>query len=227
MADQAAKDAASKQRIITHMNNDHSESLSLYLQHFAQLSARTARDSKMTDISLETMTFRTSDGKTQTIPLSPPMTSYAEARTRSVEMDREAREALNISSIKVTRYLPPRKPLHIVTFAACSLMYVVFATKHMMVPGNWVHDNILPYWPFGGTRGYLWLVKTILWPVLAIHIAEAVHLDGWRLRKHGVERGTLLWWKWVSSIFVEGVGCRLRFEEEVERKTKEAEKAKH
>jgi putative heme iron utilization protein len=107
MADQTSKDAAMKERIIKHMNNDHADSLSLYLQHYNKLSASSARGARMTDISLSAMTFQTTDGKTHTIPLNPPMTSFADARTRSVDMDREARSALDISRIKLTSY-----PLH-------------------------------------------------------------------------------------------------------------------
>jgi hypothetical protein len=226
MADQASKDAASKQRIIKHMNGDHADSLSLYLQHYCKLSARTARGAVMTDISLSAMAFRTTDGKTHTIPLKPPMTSYAEARTRSVDMDREARSALDLSSIRITSYLPPRKPVHVFVFGICSVMYIVFATKHKLVPGTWFYDNILLYWP-GGPEAYLWFLKTIFFPVLAIHFGEVFLLDRTRLRKYGIQRGTLLWWKWVGSNFIEGYGAFQRFDQEVQRKKKEAEKAQH
>jgi hypothetical protein len=97
MADQASKDAAMQQRIIKHLNNDHAESLSLYLRHYSRLSARAARGAIMTDISLSAMTFQTADGNTHIILLRPPMSSFAEARTRTVDMDRAARSALDIS----------------------------------------------------------------------------------------------------------------------------------
>jgi len=227
MGDQASKDAATKQRIIKHMNGDHADSLSLYLQHYCNLSARSTRGAVMTDISLSAMTFITTDGKTHTIPFSPPMASYADARTRSVDMDREARSALDISSIRITSYLPPRNPIHVFTFGICTVMWVAFATKHKLVPGNWLYDNLLCYWPVGGVQGYLWFLRAIFFPVLAIHIGEAWWLDRTRLRKHGVERGSLLWWKFVGSNFIEGYGCYLRIDKEVERKKKEAEKAQH
>jgi hypothetical protein len=226
MADQASKDAAAKQRIIKHMNNDHADSLSLYLQHYSKLSARSARGAIMTDISLSAMTFQTTDGKTHTIPLKPPMISFADARTRSVDMDREARSALNVSSIKLTSYLPPRKPEHIIVFALCSMAYINFATKHLMVPGTLYYDKVLPWWP-GGPEGYLWTVDKVFWPMLAIHFTEAFLLDRTKLRKYGVERGSSLWWKWMVSVFIEGWGCWKRIDAEVERKTKEAEKAQH
>jgi hypothetical protein len=226
MADQASKDAASKHRIIKHMNGDHAETLSLYLQHYCKLSARAARGASMTDISLSAMIFRTSDGKTHTIPLNPPMASYAEARTRSVDMDREARSALDVSSVRITSYLLPSKPLHVFVFSICTVMWVAFITKYMVVPKTWFYDEVLPYWP-GGPESYLWVLKVILFPVLAIHFGEVWWLDRTRLRKYGVERGSLLWWKWAGSNFIEGYGCHQRIDAEVERKQKEAEKAQH
>ena len=226
MADQASKDAAAKQRIITHMNNDHADSLSLYLQHYSKLSARTAKGAVMTDISLSAMTFQATDGKTHIIPLKPPMKSFADARTRSVDMDREARSALDISPIKLTSYLPPRKPAHIIVFSLCAMAYINFATKHLMVPGTLFYDKILLWWP-GGPEAYIGLVNKVFYPMLAIHFTEAFLLDRTRLRKYGVERGSALWWKWMASVFIEGWGCWDRIAAEVKRKTQESEKAQH
>lgn len=226
MADQASKDAASKQRIIKHMNNDHVDSLSLYLQHYGKLPAGSTRGAIMTDISLSAMTFQTTDGKTHTIPLKPPMTSFADARTRSVDMDREARSALDISPVKLTSYLPPRQPAHVILFGLCSMAYLNFALKHKFVPGNWYYDNVLPWWP-GGAESYVWTVGKVFYPMLAIHFTEVFLLDRLRLRRYGVERGSLLWWKWIVSVFIEGWGSWKRIDAEVDRKKKEAEKAQH
>ncbi len=226
MAEQASKDAAAKQRIIKHMNNDHADSLSLYLQHYSKLSASPARGATMTDISLSAMTIQTTDGKTHTISLKPPMSSFADARIRSVEMDREARSALDLSSIHLSTYLPPRKPEHVVVFALCSMAYINFATKHLMVPGTLFYGKVLPWWP-GGPEGYLKIVDRVFWPMMAIHFTEALLLDRLRLRKYGVQRGSSLWWKWIVSVFIEGWGSWKRIDAEVERKTKEAEKAEH
>ena len=151
------------ERIIKHMNNDHADSISLYLRHYRKLSASSARGAIMTDISLSAMTFETTDGKTHIILLKPPMASFAEARTRSVDMDREARSALDISPIKLTSYLPPRKPAHIIVFGLCAMAYVNFTTKHMMVPGTFFYDKVLPWWP-GGPESYLWTCRQSLLP---------------------------------------------------------------
>jgi hypothetical protein len=91
MADQAAKEAAAKERIIKHLNNDHQQSLSYYLQHFNSLSPWEASAPTLTDITFDALTFRTSSGGMSTIPLYPPMASWSEARIRTVEMDLTAR----------------------------------------------------------------------------------------------------------------------------------------
>ncbi|CZR67972.1 related to integral membrane protein [Phialocephala subalpina] len=226
MADPISKDEAAKARIIKHMNADHADSLSLYLQHYCHLSARSTRNAQISSISLAHMSLQTTDGKAYSIPFSPPMTSWAEARTRTVDMDREARTALDVSNIKITSYEPPRKPFHIFVFGICLFTFGVFAMRNRIVPGTWFYDVPLKYWP-GGPEWFVWIAKTIALPVVVIHLGEAYLMDRTRLRKHGVERGTALWWKWVVSCFIEGYGCHQRIDAAVRRKTKEAEAAKH
>jgi hypothetical protein len=226
MAEQVSKDEVAKARIIGHMNADHADSLSYYLQHYCSLSPRTARGAILSDISLSAMTLRTTDNKTHTIPFSPAMTSWAEARTRSVDMDRESRSALDISSIRITFYEPPRSPFQIFVFTACLFTFGVFVFRNQIVPGTWFYDVPLAYWP-GGPEWFVWIAKTIALPVLVIHLIETYMLETTKLRKHGVERGTALWWKWVLSCFIEGYGSHQRVGAAIKRKTKEAEAAKH
>ncbi|KUJ13593.1 uncharacterized protein LY89DRAFT_687627 [Mollisia scopiformis] len=226
MADQSSKDEAAKARIIKHMNADHADSVSYYLQHYCSLSPRAARGAALSDISLSAMTVRTVDNKTHTIPFTPPMTSWAEARTRTVDMDRESRSALDVSSIRITSYEPPRKRFHIFVFGICLFTFGVFAMRNKIVPGTWFYDVPLRYWP-GGPEVFVWIARTIALPVVAIHLGEAYMMDTTRLRKHGVERGTSLWWMWVVSCFIEGYGCHQRIDAAVKKKTKEAEQAKH
>jgi hypothetical protein len=95
-----------------------------------------------------------------------------------------------------------------------------------MIPGTLFYDKVLPWWP-GGPEAYLWTVGQVFYPMLAIHFTEAFLFDRKRLRKYGVQRGSLLWWKWTASVLVEGWGSWKRVDAEVERKTKEAEKAQH
>jgi len=226
MEDQAAKDTAAKERIIKHLNADHQRSLSYYLQHYANVSARTARAPTITDISFSAMTLRTTDGKTHSIPFNPPMKSWSEARTRTVEMDREARAALDISDIRITEYEPPADVLQMAILGICLFTFTMFATRKEIVPGTWFYDNVLPWYP-GGPEWFLWIVKNITFPVVAIHVGEAWYLEKSRLRKHGVEKGSALWWKWISSCFIEGRGTFRRIDRTVKSKRAEADKAKH
>lgn len=217
---------AAKARIISHMNADHSLSLSYYLRHYAQLSASQARKPSMLDISFDSMTLQTAAGKKHTIPINPPMNSWADARLRAVDMDREAREGLGIDSIRITAYEPPKTPFHIFVFTTCACVVIIFTASSKIVPGTMFYDEVLPYFP-GGPEVFLWLAKKLALPVLFIHIAETYYLEKTRLWKYGVERGSALWWKWIASCFVEGFGCFQRIDWEVARKRKEAEGKKH
>lgn len=226
MADLTTTNAPATNHIITHLNNDHQEYISLYLRHYNKLSARAASKPLVTGISLDALTIQSADGRPHTIPFTPPMKSWAEARERTVAMDREARAALGLSTIKITEYEPPTSLLHRTIFGLCIFTWVIFLMRTRIVEGTWFHDRVLPWFP-GGPERFLWIVNTIALPVLVLHVSEAVWLDVSRLGKHGVERGTALWYKWVVSCFVEGRACFQRIDAMVKRKALEAEKAKH
>ncbi|RFU32856.1 hypothetical protein B7463_g3528, partial [Scytalidium lignicola] len=81
------------------MNADHQESLSLYLRHFNHLPASSAQNPTLQDLTLSEMTISTGDGKTHTVPFTPPMKSWADARVQTVDMDTAARKALGIAPI--------------------------------------------------------------------------------------------------------------------------------
>lgn len=222
----AIKDAAAKERIIKHMNADHQASLSYYLEHFKKLSSHEARSPLLEDVSFESMTLRTTNGKIHSIPFDPPMKSWADARQRTVNMDREARDALDISDVRVTEYKRPRSPFHVFVFTACLFTLIIFGTRSKIVPGTWFYDEVLPWFPGGGKR-FVWIVDRIGLPVLGIHLTEIYLLNKTRLRKYGVERGSLLWWKWIASCFIEGYGCFQRIDDMVLLKKKAAEKGNH
>ncbi|KAL5323738.1 hypothetical protein ACEPPN_008279 [Leptodophora sp. 'Broadleaf-Isolate-01'] len=225
MAD-TPQDEAAKARIIKHMNADHADSLSYYLQHFCKLSSRTAHGAIISSITLSSMTLKTTDGKSHTIPFEPPMKSWSEARTRTVDMDREARTALDISSIRITEYDPPRKPIQVVLFLILSATWLACIFQRFIVPGTWMYDVALSFYP-GGPELFLWMVRKMTWPFIGIHAVESFFLDRTKLRKHGVTRGTSLWWKWIASCLIEGFACFQRIDATIARKTKEAEKAEH
>jgi hypothetical protein len=222
MAEQAAK-----ARIIKHMNADHQASLSYYLQHYAHLSARAADKALLHDISFTAMTIQTSDGGLHHVAIAPPMASWADARPRAVAMDQEARAALGLSEVAVAEYVPPRAPLHLLIIGGLLFFYGSYAALAMgyLRPGSWYWEQVLRLFP-GGPESYCWVLRTIFWPVIAIHVAEAVWMEARKLKKHGVVRGTGLWWLWMIGTFIEGFGSHDRFNKLVRRKGREMENVK-
>lgn len=218
-----------KARIITHMNTQHTRELSHYLRHYAGLSARAASSSPaITDMSLAGMTITTGSGSgrsTYAVPFSPPLSSWADARPRVIAMDVAAREALGLSDVYITEYATPRG-FDYVPFLGVVFYFVCATGLPWVVPGSlpWaVLETVFP----GGPEWFRWTVKTIFWPVMGIHIAEAVWVDQSRLQKHGVARWSWLWWAWTSGIFFEGVTAWGRLDRMIAEKTAEKEAKKH
>jgi hypothetical protein len=227
------KEEAIKARIIKHMNTDHAESLSLYLQHYCDLSISATENPKLTDITYESLTIQTSNASaTYTIPIEPRMQSWSDARPRVVAMDRDARAALGLpplpsdssstdhsssssssssSPITVTTYDPPTAPFHLFVI----FLVIWFYTGYFLLrngtlrPGTWYWEHVMCWFPVQGAEGYRWLNMVLAGPVVGVHGAEAVWMVG-RLRWYGVEAGTGLWWKWVGSTFLEGGGAHQR-----------------
>ncbi|KAM3074461.1 hypothetical protein ACMFMG_002736 [Clarireedia jacksonii] len=177
------KDAATKTRILNHMNADHSASLSLYLRNYSKLPAGEASKPTLVDISLSSLTISSRSGATHTIPLDPPMSSYAEARPRFVAMDEESRAALNISPYTITHYEPPGSFLHRTIFGLCLMTMAIFATKQYIVPGTFIYDDVLQWFP-GGPKTFLEISNKITLPTIAIHLGEMVLLDQTKLSKY-------------------------------------------
>lgn len=95
------------------------------------------------------------------------------------------------------------------------------------MPGNVVYENVLRWFPFGGAAGYMKAANFAGPFTLVLHGGETFLLDRLRLRKHGVKRGSKVWWFWMGSCVVEGFACFQRIDGTVARKKAEAEKAKH
>ncbi|KAF7905361.1 uncharacterized protein EAF01_005882 [Botrytis porri] len=216
------KDAATKARIIKHMNADHAGSLSHYLQHYCQLSKSEVSKPNLLDITLSSLRISSKSGKTHTVPLDPPMTSYADARPRFVAMDSECHDALNISPYTITRYEPPKFFSHRLVFGLCLMTMVIFLTKSHIVPGTFFYDNVLRWFP-GGPETFLWISETITMPTLALHVIEVIWMDRSRLSKYNVERGSSLWWKWMASCLVEGIVSYARIDAMIKQQKEEKE----
>lgn len=208
-----ASDDAAKARIISHMNSSHADSLSAYLQYYNRVPLPAASKPTLVDISLSSMTICDANQKSHIVRFSPPMASFADARIRTVAMDSEARRALGV---RITAYEPPTRPLHVLLFGLCCMTLVLYLTYNWIVPGTFMYDVLLPYFP-GGPKWFLWIVRMQVLPVTLIHLTETFFLDRTRLTRYGVTRWSTLWWKWALSCTIEGVGCFHRIDAEVKR----------
>lgn len=172
----------------------------------------------MTDITLSSMTIVTSDGTEHTIPIVPPMKSFSDVRPSLVSMTLTARAALGLDAdghpVRIDRFLPP-SGLAVVNFAAVTFYFVcVVAVKGGFVePGRPVYQLLDRY---EVAEWFKWLVETIFWPVLAIHVVECWWMDRTRLRGR-VQRGSKVWWLWLGCNFLEGFTCFKRLDGEIRR----------
>ncbi|ATY59147.1 integral membrane protein, putative [Cordyceps militaris CM01] len=220
----AADNDARKDRIISHMNRDHTREMSHYLRHYNSLSRREAALPSLRDVSLDAMHIR-AGGLNHEVPFVPPLTGWDQMRPRLVEMDTVARRELGVSDIVVTTYAPPR-PGHWVILLAVTFYFVSAATLPWTGPGSTAASLLDRGFP-GGAALFRWLVKVIFVPVLGIHIAECYMLDRLRLSRHGVERFTGIWFLWEISCFLEGFMTWRRFDELVAEKQKQKDAKKH
>ncbi|KAH8880092.1 hypothetical protein GQ53DRAFT_755427 [Thozetella sp. PMI_491] len=227
-------DPAGKARLIAHMNKDHSHDLSHILQHLNRLSATEAAEAQMLDIDPSSITVMTRSGE-HVVVLDPPL-EWNDRRQRLIDLTMDARRALGVPTddgehgaaatptakggdvVVVQKYLPPVSWQWVVLFGVL-FYYANYAVLRagLIAPGTFLWQ-LIDATPFpGGAKGYCWVVETIFVLVLAIHVGESWWLDNSRLSKHGVKRGSALWWMWITSCFFEGGATFLRFDQELER----------
>ncbi len=224
--------STTQQRIIKHMNADHRDSLIRFLEHKHSLSSASASTAHLADIELSWMliTFRSPSflpifTTRVLVDFEPPLQSYKEVRERLVNMDKDAIEALGRDDITVKEYKRPRG-FHTVVFTAVILTVAVFWTSRNFKPGSTLHDNFLY-----GSPNITWFLRTVqpivFWIIVTLHPVEALWMDRTRLRKHSVPRLSGLWWKWMLSTLVEGVGAFQRLDAMVMKKRLDKERQKH
>lgn len=221
----AGSEAAVKQRIITHMNNDHQDSLVRYLEHFCRLSSFSARNARLSDITFDHLVISTYAGSAHIVPIHPSMTSWSDARPRVVAMDAEAVAGLNRSNITVKKYA---LPTGLMWLHLCLVFVImsIFPRKENFQPGSLVYDNLFVYTP-GFARFCLQMRPLTLFLMATFHPGESVYMHLSRLRKHTVPTCSVLWWKWVLSTFVEGYPAFLRFNGIVREEEWKKANAKH
>ncbi|KAJ4416004.1 hypothetical protein N0V82_007030 [Gnomoniopsis sp. IMI 355080] len=218
-------DPVSKARTIAHMNKDHTEDMSAILRHYMGLTPQQAADAEMQDLDLATMVIRAVSG-VHAVPVTPPMSSWNDRRGRLVEMTVEARKALGLDVADESdhvsgrnagvQFFPP-EGTGIVSFAGVLWYFLsaAFVFSGNVQPGS-------AFWRFveaihfpGGPEMYVWLVKMILLPMLAIHVGEAAYMAKSRLEPKEVPVGSLVWFLWVGCAFFEGVPCWQKWDRRV------------
>lgn len=191
------------------MNKDHQHDLSAILRH--QLGV-ISPSPVLTDISLSSLTIITAanGGQPHTVPISPPMKSWSDRRSRLVDMTLAARSALGLDSdgkpVTVRSFLPP-SGFGAVVFAGVVFYFACFVA----VETGYVTPETRAWgvlegggWFPGGAGGFVGVVRTIFWPVMGIHLGECWWLDRTRLGRFGVRRGGGMWWMWIGRCFFEG-----------------------
>ncbi|QDS73900.1 hypothetical protein FKW77_007235 [Venturia effusa] len=191
----APTDDAMRKRIINHMNNDHSDSVMRYAEHYGNASRYTSRNAKVVDISLDKLVLSASN-RTISIPLDPPMKSLSEARERVVKMDQDCIEALGRDSITIKEYCAP-KGFEAVVFATCVSTFIVLSRREYVA---------FVFYMVPGFAAFVLKIRLlVLFPMIAIHAFEA-SLMARKLQRHSVPLFSKLWWAWTASCFIEGYG---------------------
>jgi hypothetical protein len=123
----------------------------------------------------------------------------------------------------IREWYRPRGVVNWTIFGSVALLF----TGHALIaagqvePGTTVWaalDKILPLRL--GPAAFRDFVPRASWVILGCHVLELVWLDRSRLAKHGISRGSLLWWKWMLCPVIDGVFSFQRFD----RAVREAEK---
>ncbi|KAL9020897.1 MAG: hypothetical protein Q9185_001860 [Variospora sp. 1 TL-2023] len=183
---QSKEDEAAKERIIKHMNSDHQDSLVRYLEHHCHLSSFSARNAKLNNATLDSLSISTGQGKLHLVPIQPAMAAWSEARTRLAELDAQAVQGLGRSNITVKRYTRPTGFMAVVCLAVL-LLYTVFFKPSNLQPGSIIYDVVLRH--VAGFARFCYIIRPfVLYPMLAIHIAESIQMHRKNDRKRQKSR---------------------------------------
>ena len=210
-------DPAVKARIITHMNNDHQDSLIRYLEYFCQVSSVSAQDAHLDDVTYSALMI-SANQKRYEVPIEPPLTDWSQMRHCVVEMDAEAVAGLGQTRITIKTYSRPYG-LMLVVFIAALSTFLAFSRRENFRPGSFLHDSILKFVPH--FANFCWIIQPlVIYPMVLLHSGEAIYMARSRLAKHHISIGTGLWVTWVCSTFIEGYGSFLRFDALVQEEKK-------
>lgn len=129
------------------------------------------------------------------------MNSYRQARERLVEMDKECVSALHRSDITVKEYIPPHG-FYLYNFIQVAATLIAFSRRSHFVHGGAIANFV----PQGFARFCYAIQPYLFWGMILLHSWEMIHFIRTRLTKHNANVGSLVWWQWTGTTFIEGIG---------------------
>lgn len=223
MADKERRD-----RIVAHMNSQHVRQMIHFLRYYNDLPPNAATQPQLLDVSHQSMSIRSADGAKHNVKFSPPLQEWAEIRPRLLEMDETAREKLGLSDVYVTDFLPPSG---FFTLLLCFLVLLTCSLTAMLpwvTPGSAAWGTLVRWG--GGEMAPIVARRVVLGAflfALTVHVVEAVLFEKKRMQRHGVERWSGLWWKWMGCVMLEGATAWQRVDVVIERTRAKKEAKSH
>lgn len=207
-------DQAHVARIIKHMNADHQEDLSWYLQHYNNVPEKTAKEAILDDLSLAGMTISTGENsRPHFVSFDPPLHNLGDVRGRLVEMTNVSLAALRLARVEVKNF-PGLTPVGY--FFSLLVVYgtaVFYNPFPFTAPGTITRKILLENsWAIGLLEKWHWWA---LGGMVGIHVVETAMLVE-KLSRYRVKTGSLTWWKYVGSCLVIGFDAHRVLKKEVE-----------
>jgi hypothetical protein len=226
-----SKEQIQQQRIVSHMNSDHRDSLSMFLEVYNKVPYSEAQTAQIEEIRLTGMTISTADYPNRAkssrtnffVPFEPALNGYEEARHKVVEMHKYCLKTLGRSDITIQEYRRPRG-FGAFLFTICLATFIAFSRRSNFLPGSELYSRLLHFVPGFATFCYK-IQPLVIGGMVVIHSTETLHLSIYRLRPHNVAIGSRVWLLWVLNDFIEGFTTLQRFDALVEEKR--ALKAQH
>lgn len=179
------------ERILSHMNKDHSHNLEDYLVVISKVSPKLASQSPvLTSLTIDCFTIEYAHKQSANIPFTPPLADLSEAKARLIELANECASARGYSAHRITKVPTPKTKQDAFVYTTI-LSSVAFAIRPSLLSTIGLGGSNLKYW-IGPAVGF----------VMAVHAIEAVIL-GKMLIKYRVP--TLEKIKAFAFISVEGV----------------------
>lgn len=217
------------------MNKAHKSSLSRYLRHIHHLSAISAsQNPSLIYIQSSSLTVtvdspwkripwansKIREQQTYYIPLDPPLQDdLSDIRPRLIAMDADAKTALGISDVIIEKHTPPENILEKLIFLIVCLAFLTFS-----LPKSVFNAFIGSFVPVR-FAGFLLAIKSYAWWFMVLlHSGETLYFVRGQMKRHDVPVLSGVWWKWVGSTMVEGIGAQWRFWRLVEGERKNLEK---